>query len=64
MVELADTLDLGSSAERCAGSSPVPGTSFCLFNGEGIFGKLAGFLSDDSSQAGPAQLSLFSREGA
>ncbi len=26
MVELADTLDLGSSAERLAGSSPVPGT--------------------------------------
>lgn len=26
VVELADTLDLGSSAERCAGSSPVPGT--------------------------------------
>ena len=23
VVELADTLDLGSSAERCAGSSPV-----------------------------------------
>ncbi len=27
VVELADTLDLGSSAERCAGSSPVPGTT-------------------------------------
>ncbi len=25
---MADTLDLGSSAERCAGSSPVPGTKF------------------------------------
>ncbi len=25
---MADTLDLGSSAERCAGSSPVPGTIF------------------------------------
>ena len=27
VVELADTLDLGSSAVRCAGSSPVPGTT-------------------------------------
>ena len=27
MAELADALDLGSSAERRAGSSPVPGTS-------------------------------------
>lgn len=26
MVELADTTDLGSVAERCAGSSPVTGT--------------------------------------
>ena len=26
MAELADALDLGSSAERRAGSSPVPGT--------------------------------------
>ena len=26
MVELADTLDLGSSNESCAGSSPVRGT--------------------------------------
>ena len=26
VVELADTLDLGSSAVRCAGSSPVTGT--------------------------------------
>jgi len=24
---MADTLDLGSSAERCAGSSPVSGTN-------------------------------------
>ena len=24
---MADTLDLGSSAERCAGSSPVSGTT-------------------------------------
>ena len=28
MAELADALDLGSSAVRRAGSSPVPGTSF------------------------------------
>ena len=27
VVELVDTLDLGSSAVRCAGSSPVPGTT-------------------------------------
>ena len=27
MAELADALDLGSSAERRAGSSPVPGTN-------------------------------------
>jgi hypothetical protein len=27
MAELADALDLGSSAARRAGSSPVPGTS-------------------------------------
>ena len=27
MVKLADTLDLGSNAERCAGSSPVIRTS-------------------------------------
>ena len=26
MVELADTPDLGSGAERCKGSSPFPGT--------------------------------------
>ena len=26
MVKLVDTLDLGSSAERCAGSSPAPST--------------------------------------
>ncbi len=26
VVELADTLALGASAARCAGSSPVPGT--------------------------------------
>ena len=26
VAELADALDLGSSIERCAGSSPVPGT--------------------------------------
>ena len=26
VLELVDTLDLGSSAERCAGSSPVMGT--------------------------------------
>jgi hypothetical protein len=26
VVELVDTLDLGSSAERCRGSSPLPGT--------------------------------------
>src|SRR5580692_1196011 len=29
MAELADALDLGSSAARRAGSSPVPGTSRC-----------------------------------
>jgi hypothetical protein len=28
MAELVDALDLGSSIERCAGSSPVPGTFF------------------------------------
>ena len=27
---MADTLDLGSSAARCAGSSPVSGTNFFL----------------------------------
>ena len=26
MAELVDALDLGSSAARCAGSTPVPGT--------------------------------------
>ncbi len=30
VVELADTLDLGSSAVRCAGSSPVPGTTLLI----------------------------------
>jgi hypothetical protein len=29
MAELADALDLGSSAARRAGSSPVPGTRLC-----------------------------------
>ena len=29
---MADTLDLGSSAERCAGSSPVSGTTDRLLN--------------------------------
>ncbi len=28
MAELVDALDLGSSIERCAGSSPVPGTFY------------------------------------
>src|SRR5436190_352353 len=28
MAELADALDLGSNAERRAGSNPVPGTTF------------------------------------
>ena len=27
MVELVDTPDLGSGIARCAGSSPVPGTT-------------------------------------
>lgn len=31
MAELADALDLGSSAARRAGSSPVPGTRFIGF---------------------------------
>ena len=30
MVELADTLDLGSNAVRCAGSSPVIRTRYAL----------------------------------
>ena len=30
MAELADALDLGSSAARRAGSSPVPGTTLIL----------------------------------
>ena len=36
VVKLADTLDLGSSAERCAGSSPVPGTKNQGFSSKGI----------------------------
>jgi hypothetical protein len=31
VVELVDTLDLGSSAERCEGSSPSQSTNECLF---------------------------------
>ena len=31
---MADTLDLGSSAERCAGSSPVSGTNSEMDLGE------------------------------
>jgi hypothetical protein len=31
MAELADALDLGSSAARRAGSSPVPGTRLIFF---------------------------------
>lgn len=31
---MADTLDLGSSAERCAGSSPVSGTKSEMNIGE------------------------------
>ena len=32
MVELADTLDLGSSAARCVGSSPTLGTNLLINN--------------------------------
>ncbi len=31
---MADTLDLGSSTERCAGSSPVSGTNSFFVKGE------------------------------
>ena len=49
VVKLADTLDLGSNAERCAGSSPVTRTSArrvhhsipLPFNGQGFSFVLA-----------------------
>jgi hypothetical protein len=37
MVELADTLALGASAARHAGSSPVPGTKFYFFSSSSLF---------------------------
>ena len=45
MVKLADTLDLGSNAVRCAGSSPVIRTSAAHFCFDFIF--ICGFTLSD-----------------
>ena len=46
MAELADALDLGSSAERRAGSSPVPGTNCEISRGSGISAPASRFAPD------------------
>ena len=54
MAELVDALDLGSSIERCAGSSPVPGTFSRFANQPPKPLKMSG-LQLESSGIQPAQ---------
>lgn len=51
---MADTLDLGSSAARCAGSSPVSGTKFF----EEKFLQISNFQSQAQPKASQQSLIL------
>ena len=51
MVELVDTLDLGSSAERCVGSTPSIRTKLTLHGKLFYFKSNASFHKENRSQS-------------
>jgi hypothetical protein len=60
MAELVDALDLGSSIERCAGSSPVPGTFQLFINMTELKAKLVGLgLSEEMAEQAIATVADF-----